>query len=113
MEIRGYPNKKAGKIYLNREASPKKQFFTAAHEFGHWVLHRSLYLAKLGDYALMPRQRVLAGGILEVHRSPIVSFRYPYACSDIHLLVKPSLLEADAYALLRAVCVSSYGKVEY
>ena len=50
------------KIYLNREDSPKKQFFTAAHEFGHWVLHRSLYLAKPKDYALMPRQRAFANG---------------------------------------------------
>ena len=58
----GFCDFKNDRIYLNKEDLPKRQFFTAAHEFGHWVLHKSLYLAKPKDYALMPRQRAFANG---------------------------------------------------
>ena len=53
----GFCDFESDTIYLNKEDAPKKQFFTAAHEFGHWVLHRNLYISKVKDYALMPKRR--------------------------------------------------------
>lgn len=57
----GFCDFKNDKIYLNTEDAPKKQFFTAAHEFGHWVLHKPLYVREPKSYELMPRQRAFAG----------------------------------------------------
>lgn len=50
------------KIYLNEEDPPQKQYFTAAHEFGHWLLHKKKYIANPERYALMPKKRVLGNG---------------------------------------------------
>ena len=48
-------------IYLNQDDTPVRQFFTAAHELGHWVLHKELYLANPKEYAFMPKRRAIAG----------------------------------------------------
>ena len=54
-------------IYLNREDSPKKQFFTAAHEFGHWVFHKEPYMANPEAYAFMPRKKAFVNGGSDDH----------------------------------------------
>ena len=33
-------------IYLNKDASPTQQILTAAHELGHWILHKEDYEKK-------------------------------------------------------------------
>ena len=50
------------KIYLNEEDTQERQYFTAAHEFGHWVLHKNDYIANPERYAFMPKERVLGTG---------------------------------------------------
>ena len=50
------------KIYLNEKDTPKRQYFTAAHEFGHWVLHREHYIANPEKYAFMPKKKAFVNG---------------------------------------------------
>ena len=44
-------------IYLNEKDTPERQYLTAAHEFGHWILHREHYIANPERYALMPKKK--------------------------------------------------------
>ena len=58
----GFCDFKKDNIYLNQEDTPKRQCFTAAHEFGHWVLHKSFYIANPEKYAFMPKKKAFVNG---------------------------------------------------
>ena len=49
-------------IYLNEKDTTERQCFTAAHEFGHWVLHRDDYIADPERYAFMSKRTETANG---------------------------------------------------
>lgn len=58
----GFCDFKNNNIYLNEKDTQKKQYFTAAHEFGHWALHRSDYIAEPERYAFMPKKKAFVNG---------------------------------------------------
>ena len=85
-------------IYLNEKDKPKWQHFTAAHEFGHWLLHKSDYTDNPERYALMPKEKLLGNGdsddrmekeadyfaiCLLMPRLLIEKFRPHYSSSDL------------------------------
>lgn len=43
------------RIYVNQDESAERQAFTMAHELGHWLLHREIYLSDPGRYPVLPR----------------------------------------------------------
>ena len=43
-------------IYLNKADSPIQQILTAAHELGHWILHREDYKLNNKRYAFFPKK---------------------------------------------------------
>lgn len=45
----------SGKIHVNVADPPAHQSYTIAHELGHWVLHRSLFLEQPDLYVPLPR----------------------------------------------------------
>ena len=49
-------------IYLNQKDTSKRQYFTAAHEFGHWVLHKDIYITNPEKYAFMPKKKAFVNG---------------------------------------------------
>lgn len=49
-------------IYLNQDDGPIRQFFVAAHELGHWFLHREKYEKEPDGFAFCLKQGVDANG---------------------------------------------------
>ena len=49
-------------IYLNQDDSPTRQFFVAAHELGHWFLHKKKYEKEPDGFAFCLKQGVDASG---------------------------------------------------
>ncbi|MCY4039013.1 MAG: ImmA/IrrE family metallo-endopeptidase [Hyphomicrobiales bacterium] len=49
-------------IYLNEKDAIEKQYFTTAHEFGHWILHKDDYIADPERYAFMSKRTETANG---------------------------------------------------
>ena len=49
-----------GRILLNQDDTPLRQYFAAAHEFGHWVLHKDKFESGENKYAFLPRQGVVS-----------------------------------------------------
>ena len=43
------------RIYVNRDDNPGRQTFTIAHELGHWLLHRDIFLEEPDRYPVLPR----------------------------------------------------------
>lgn len=54
-KVAGFCDFKNARLYVNKDDRPERQFFTIAHEFGHWVLHRDLFLAHPEQYPVLPR----------------------------------------------------------
>lgn len=52
-------------IYLNQDDSRERKFVVAAHEFGHWFLHRAEFKKKPDAYAFLPRYREIADGSVD------------------------------------------------
>ena len=46
-------------IYLNGTDTPIEQIFTAAHELGHWVLHKPKYKERNKRYACLPKKNAV------------------------------------------------------
>lgn len=44
-----------GRIYVNQDDIPERQAFTMAHELGHWILHRDIFLQNPDRYPVLPR----------------------------------------------------------
>ena len=55
----GFCDFKKGNIYLNKMDIEERRSFTAAHELGHWVLHKDTYLANPEKYEFMPKRRAI------------------------------------------------------
>lgn len=53
--VHGFCDFVGGAIYLNNVDTPTQQIYTAAHELGHWVLHKSKYEGKNKRYACLPK----------------------------------------------------------
>lgn len=51
----GFCNFAKAQIFVNREDSLERKTFTIAHELGHWLLHRDLFLADPARYPVLPR----------------------------------------------------------
>jgi len=44
-----------GRLYVNPKDSTERQAFTMAHELGHWLLHRNVFLENPDLYPVLPR----------------------------------------------------------
>ena len=47
-------------IYLNRDDISTRQYFTAAHELGHWILHKEKYDRNPDEYSYMLSEKRFA-----------------------------------------------------
>lgn len=52
--VSGFCDFEAKRIYVNQDDSTQRQAFTIAHELGHWVLHRSIFLEDPEKYPVLP-----------------------------------------------------------
>lgn len=43
------------RIYVNQDETSERQAFTIAHELGHWILHRDIFVADPDRYPVLPR----------------------------------------------------------
>lgn len=55
-DVAGFTDFRGAKIYVNMEDGLNRQTFTIAHEFGHWVLHRTLFDANPRQYNILLRR---------------------------------------------------------
>lgn len=53
--VAGFCDFQAAKLYVNKDDVLERQFFTIAHEFGHWILHRKDFLNEPEKYPVLPR----------------------------------------------------------
>lgn len=53
--VAGFCDFKQAKLFVNREDRPDRQSFTIAHELGHWILHRDLFLCNPDLYPILRR----------------------------------------------------------
>lgn len=53
--VSGLCDFKGARIYVNKDDSPERQAFTMAHELGHWILHKTDFLAAPESYPVLPR----------------------------------------------------------
>ncbi len=53
--VAGFCDFRQAKLFVNRADKPDRQGFTIAHELGHWLLHRDLFLADPARYPVLPR----------------------------------------------------------
>ena len=56
----GFCDFERDRILLNQDDSLMRQYYAAAHEFGHWVLHKDKFKNKEEKYAFLPRQGVVS-----------------------------------------------------
>lgn len=54
-DVSGFCDFNSAKLYVNQQDQPSRQNFTIAHELGHWVLHRSLFVEAPQRYQFLPR----------------------------------------------------------
>jgi Zn-dependent peptidase ImmA (M78 family) len=53
--VAGFCDFKTKRLYVNKDDRTERQFFTIAHELGHWMLHRDIFLAHPDRYPVLPR----------------------------------------------------------
>jgi Zn-dependent peptidase ImmA (M78 family) len=53
--VAGFCDFNQAKLFVNRKDRPDRQSFTIAHELGHWVLHRNLFLSHPERYPILAR----------------------------------------------------------
>jgi Zn-dependent peptidase ImmA (M78 family) len=53
--VSGLCDFKNARIYVNKDDSPERQAFTMAHELGHWILHKEVFLNHPENYPVLPR----------------------------------------------------------
>lgn len=56
-EVAGLTEFSKARLLVNSEDAINRQTFTIAHEFGHWVLHRDLFLAHPEKYSVLLRKQ--------------------------------------------------------
>lgn len=53
--LSGFCNFDKARLFVNKDDDVIRQFFTIAHELGHWVLHKPNFEKSPGDYPVLPR----------------------------------------------------------
>ena len=53
--VAGFCDFKAKRLYVNAKDVAVRQSFTIAHELGHWVLHRDIFLREPAKYPVLAR----------------------------------------------------------
>lgn len=53
--VAGFCDFAGQKLYVNADDIFARQSFTIAHELGHWILHKSLFLEDPEEYQVLPR----------------------------------------------------------
>ena len=53
--VAGYCDFRKAKLFVNAADRPRRQSFTIAHELGHWVMHRSIFVKNPEIYPVLPR----------------------------------------------------------
>jgi Zn-dependent peptidase ImmA (M78 family) len=53
--VAGFCDFAEAKLYVNIGDARPRQLFTMAHELGHWILHRDIFLANPDAYPVLPR----------------------------------------------------------
>jgi Zn-dependent peptidase ImmA (M78 family) len=53
--VAGFCDFQNAKIFVNREDKAERQTFTIAHELGHWILHREIFVSEPDKYPVLPR----------------------------------------------------------
>lgn len=81
--VAGFCDFKSAKLYVNKDDRQERQFFTIAHELGHWILHRNIFLAHPEQYPVLPRFQSVE------HHSPMEQEANHFAAN---LLVPAQLL---------------------
>ena len=54
-DVSGLCDFRSNRIYVNKFDSVERQTFTMAHELGHWLLHKDIFLADPDRYPVLPR----------------------------------------------------------
>lgn len=66
-KVAGFCDFATQRIYVNKNDSVGRQNFTMAHELGHWVLHRDLFMQHPEKYRILARfQQPEQGNVLEI-----------------------------------------------
>ncbi len=53
--VAGYCDFRKAKLFVNAADRPRRQSFTIAHELGHWVMHRSIFVENPETWPVLPR----------------------------------------------------------
>ena len=53
-KVAGFCDFGAAKLYVNKADIKERQFFTVAHELGHWILHREFFMKNPEQYYYFP-----------------------------------------------------------
>ena len=53
--VAGFCDFRAAKLFVNKADLIERQYFTVAHEFSHWIMHREVYLNNPDLYPVLPR----------------------------------------------------------
>ncbi len=53
--VAGFCDFKQAKLFVNRKDKADRQSFTIAHELGHWLLHRDLFISHPERYPMLLR----------------------------------------------------------
>ena len=99
--VAGFCDFSRAKLFVNRLDKTDRQSFTIAHELGHWILHRALFIANPTKYPVLPRYT------MPNHDDPLEKEANHFAAN---LLVPKHLLEpvknASVSSLAQAFGVS-------
>lgn len=64
--VAGFCDFEARKLFVNSKDVRPRQVFTIAHELGHWILHREVFLREPAKYPVLPRfQSVQESNVFE------------------------------------------------
>src|SRR5262245_25369610 len=59
-KVAGFCDFKNAKLYVNAADPTNRQTFTIAHELGHWIIHRDIFLSRPEQYPVLPRFQSVA-----------------------------------------------------
>ena len=57
VQTSGYCDFRKAELFINGEDCPRRQSFTIAHELGHWLMHRHVFMRRPALYSALPRFR--------------------------------------------------------
>jgi Zn-dependent peptidase ImmA (M78 family) len=53
--VAGFCDFRLERLYVNKNDTQARKLFTIAHELGHWLLHRKMFLEHPDKYPVLPR----------------------------------------------------------